>query len=125
MDISHLKNKKVLYVEDDQKVFTSFSNILNKVFGEVISAVNGQDGLDLFYKNKDEISFVIADIKMPKMDGLKLCEVIKKEAPHIPLIITTAHAEKDFMQKAKEIGIYKYAIKPLNVSDLIATLSDY
>lgn len=125
MDISHLKEKKVLYVEDDDAVIVSFSKILKKIFGSVVIAKNGEEGLELYEKYKNDISFVIADIKIPKLDGLDMCEIIKKDNPNIPFIITTAHAEKDFIDRAYKIGVYKYITKPLNITELVTYISDY
>ena len=125
MDLSHLKNKKVLYVEDDEAIIISFTKILNKVFGEVLVAKNGEEGLELYNGNKDSISFVIADIKMPKMDGLEMCEIIKKDNPHMPFIITTAHAEHEYLLRADNIGVYKYITKPLNITNLLTVISQY
>lgn len=124
MNFDNLKTKNVLYVEDDTAVVDSFTKILNKVFGEVLIAKNGQEGLDLFIQNKHSIDFVIADIKMPKMDGLTMCDEIKKIEPLIPCIITTAHAEYEYLVKADEIGIYKYITKPLNITDLLSAISE-
>lgn len=124
IDIKNLKLKKVLYVEDDVAIMNSFMRILNKLFAEVITAQNGEEGLDAFKLNKD-VSFVITDIKMPKMDGLDMAEEIKKINSDIPCILTTAHGEYDYFLRAEEIGIYRYIQKPLNINELITALSDY
>ena len=71
MDIAYLKNKKVLYVEDDDAIVKSFSKILYKIFGDVRVGMNGEEGLEIFKSEKD-FDFVISDIKMPKMDGLEM-----------------------------------------------------
>jgi len=122
LNIEILKNKKVLYVEDDRSIVNSFIPIFNKIFKEVLTATNGEDGFHLFTNNQD-IDFVIADIKMPRMNGLDMCYGIKQIKPDIPCIITTAHAEREYLKRADEIGVYKYITKPLNVKELIATLS--
>ncbi|MEA3315184.1 MAG: response regulator [Campylobacterota bacterium] len=124
IDIKNLKLKKVLYVEDDVAIMNSCMRILNKLFAEVITAQNGEEGLDAFKLNKD-VSFVITDIKMPKMDGLDMAEEIKKINSDIPCILTTAHGEYDYFLRAEEIGIYRYIQKPLNINELITALSDY
>ncbi len=123
MNFDNLKDKKVLYVEDDTAIMNSFSKILNKVFGEVLTAMNGRDGLELF-KSNENIDFVITDIKMPKMDGLEMAGEIKKLSPDTPCILTTAHAEYDYFLKADAIGIYRYITKPLNITELLTIISE-
>ncbi|MEA3498258.1 MAG: response regulator [Campylobacterota bacterium] len=124
MNIEHLKNQKVLYVEDDVAIMSSFSKILQKVFGEVITAVNGKEGLELFKKNLDT-SFIITDIKMPKMDGLDMVKEIKTINPKVPCILTTAHGEYDYFLRADEVGVYRYIQKPINISELLKSISEY
>ena len=124
MNFDNLKDKKVLYVEDDESIMNSFSKILNKVFGEVLTAANGRDGLETFKANAG-IDFVITDIKMPKMDGLEMAGEIKKLNPDVPCILTTAHAEYDYFLKADEIGIYRYVTKPLNITELLTAVSEF
>ena len=124
MNIEHLKDKKVLYVEDDIAIMNSFSKILNKVFGEVKTAINGKEGLEVFKENQD-VSFIITDIKMPKMDGLEMAKEIKAINPNIPCILTTAHGEYDYFLRADEIGVYRYIQKPINVNELLQSISEY
>ena len=124
MNLEVLKDKKVLYVEDDDAIMRSFSKILRKIFGEVLTAMNGQDGLALFTENQD-VDFVITDIKMPKMDGLEMSKHIKKISPDTPCILTTAHAEYDYFLQADEIGIYRYITKPLNINDLLQAITEF
>ena len=124
MDIKHLKDKKVLYVEDDIAIMKSFSKILTKVFGEVKTAINGKEGLELFKENQD-VAFVITDIKMPKMDGLDMSKAIKDINPNTPCILTTAHGEYDYFLRADTIGVYRYIQKPINVNELLQALIEY
>jgi len=124
MNFDNLRDKVVLYVEDDVAIMNSFSKILKKVFSEVLTAENGMDGLEVFKAN-NHIDFVITDIKMPKMDGLEMAGEIKKLNPDIPCILTTAHAEYDYFLQADEIGIYRYITKPLNITDLLTAISEF
>jgi YesN/AraC family two-component response regulator len=123
LNIELLRDKKVLYVEDDKSIVNSFMPIFKKIFKEILTAQNGEDGYYLFRNNQD-IDFVITDIKMPRMNGLDMCNAIKKLKPDVPCFITTAHAERDYILKADVIGVYKYITKPLNVQELISALAE-
>jgi len=124
MNIDQFKDKKVLYVEDDISIMKSFSTILNKIFGEVVTAQNGQEGIEVFKQNKD-VSFIISDIKMPKMDGLDMLKEIKDIGTNSPFILTTAHGEYDYFLRADEIGVYRYIQKPININELVQALIEY
>ncbi|MBD3842687.1 MAG: response regulator [Campylobacterales bacterium] len=125
MDLAKFKSQTVLYVEDDQAIVDAFTKILRKVFGNVLVAYNGEEGLELYKKHQSDINFVITDIKMPKMDGLDMSELIKQINPDVPCILTTAHGEYDYFLKADQIGIYRYIQKPLNINDLLKALDEY
>jgi len=125
MDIEKLKKINILYVEDDEAIMASFSKILKKVFNNVITASNGVEGLETFKAHKDEIDFVITDIKMPKMDGIDMSGEIKKIDPDMPCILTTAHGEYEYFLRADDVGIYRYIQKPLNVNELFGAISDF
>jgi len=124
LNLKILKDKKVLYVEDDKSIMKSFTPILNKIFDTVLTATNGEEGLELFKKNQD-VDFVITDIKMPRMDGLDMSGEIKKLSPDTPCILTTAHGEYDYFLRADEIGIYRYIQKPLDIQNLLEILAEF
>lgn len=124
LNLKILKDKKVLYVEDDKSIMKSFTPILHKIFDTVLTATNGEDGLELFKKNQD-VDFVITDIKMPRMDGLDMSGEIKKLSPDTPCILTTAHGEYDYFLRADEIGIYRYIQKPLDIQNLLEILAEF
>ena len=119
MDIEKLKTIKVLYVEDDEAIMKTFSKILSKVFNSVITAVNGEEGLEKFQQNQENIDLVITDIKMPKLDGIDMAGEIRKIDPDMPCILTTAHGEYEYFLRADSVGIYRYIQKPLNVNELL------
>lgn len=124
MNLEVLKEKKVLYVEDDSSIVSSFSPILQKVFHSVYIGTNGVEGLSLF-KIHNDIDFIISDIKMAKMDGLTMYSEIQKIRSGVPCIMTTAHGEDEYISKAKELGVYDYILKPLDIMKLLTTAIEY
>ncbi len=124
MNLELLKEKKILYVEDDTSIVSSFSPILQKIFHTVYIGNNGIAGLHLF-KIHHDIDFIITDIKMAKMDGLTMYQNIQEIRFGIPCIVTTAHGEEEYISKAKEIGIYEYVLKPLDIKGLLTKVSEY
>ncbi len=62
---------------------------------------------------------VLTDVKMPVMDGIELCKVLKYRYPHIKTVILSGYGEFEYAQKAIEYNVHSYILKPLNVDDLL------
>ena len=113
------KNFTILYVEDETELQNIFSSIITTLFKNLIVASNGQEGIDIFTKRQNEIDIIITDINMPKMNGLIMCKHIRKLNHSIPIIITTAHNDNNFLHQAIELGISKFIAKPINMKNLL------
>jgi PAS domain S-box-containing protein len=111
----------VLYVEDENDILESISEVLEDLFNEVITATNGGDALALFNYHKN-IDMIITDINMPQMDGLELIEHIRKIDKNIPILITSAHSDHDFLIKSIELKVDGYILKPVDVYQLISEI---
>ena len=117
-----LKTISVLYVEDENDVREFTSKLLTSLLRKVYVAQDGQEGLKIFEENKDDIDLIISDINMPKMDGLSMCEAIKKINHEIPLVITSAHNDTNFLRRSIEIGVTTYAMKPIDLYQLMESI---
>lgn len=117
-----LKDICILYVEDEKDVREFTSKLLSSLLKKVYTAQDGLEGLELFKENKDVIDLIVSDINMPKMDGLSMCEAIKKINNEIPLVITSAHNDTSFFKKSIEIGVSTYAMKPIDLYQLIESI---
>lgn len=106
-----LQSYTVLYVEDDLNVRKHFVALLKRYFKHVYEAGNGQEALSLYYT--EQIDVLISDIDMPKMDGLRLVELIRKEDETLPVVMLTAYSERDKLLKATELYLVKYLLKPV------------
>lgn len=126
MNLEILKDKNILFVEDDQVVIDTIEPILKKVFNSVFISHNGEDGLEIFEKNK-HIDFVITDLKMSNMDGIDMVANIKALKEEIPSILMSADTEADYESflRADEIGIYRYFLKPLDIDELLKAIAVY
>lgn len=106
------KKKKILIVEDEPMSILLIQQILKAYQFELIIATDGFDAIEKF-KNTD-ISLVIMDLYMPKMDGFEASKRIKEISKDTPIIVisTTTIAEDELK---KDIGIDYFLAKPLNV----------
>lgn len=116
-DVDLMKNISVLYVEDDADIRRHLAEFLRRRVGKLYIASNGQEGLELWRQHRPEV--VVTDIMMPVMGGLKMAELIQRENPSVPIIVTTALNETESFLKAIDLGIDKYVIKPINTELLL------
>jgi len=116
-----LKNVKILYVEDDALLRRYLTVFLKTQTDNLYLAEDGTQGYELFLKHKPDL--IITDIQMPEMDGLTMSEKIKSKDKNIPIIVTTAFNEEEYLIKSIHLKIDYYVKKPIVISELEETLS--
>lgn len=116
--------KKTIVVADDESQILSFiCNTLRKHYN-VIACTNGEEVLEIL-KDK-EVNLIVADLRMPKMDGIELCRSIKNNFnfSHIPIIILTAQDDTATVIEAMEAGVDNFLGKPFSMNQLEATIKN-
>ncbi len=105
-----MKDKiKVLVVDDEYAITENLQYALTKNGYEVYTALNGEEGLALFHKQKPAV--VILDIKMPGINGLKLLEILKREAPDVAVIMLTSMGLACQVEQGLYSGADHYLVK--------------
>lgn len=110
----------VMYVEDNEPLRLNAMKLLSKFFRDLRSAKDGVEALELL--SQRGVDILITDIKMPRMDGLRLIKELKEFAPKSRAIIMSAFDEKSMLLQAIESGVFAYLKKPVNVAELTQTL---
>ena len=111
------KTLKMLYVEDNKSSREAFCGLLENFFSDITFASNGEEGLKKFKSSNFDL--VITDIKMPKMSGIEMMQAIREIDEDIPLIVSTAHQNQEFLMSCIELGVNGYLLKPINHKQLI------
>ena len=106
-----LKDKNVLYVEDELEVLENISELLENYFGEFYRASNGLMGYELFLEHK--VDLLIVDIEMPKMNGIELINKIRQKDKKIHIVVVSAYTNTNYLLECIEHKIDLYLIKPL------------
>jgi CRP-like cAMP-binding protein/ActR/RegA family two-component response regulator len=111
--------KKILLIEDNQDVRENTAEILSLAMYQVITAVNGKEGVELALKEKPDL--IICDIMMPVLDGHGTLHLLSKneETSYIPFIFLTAKAERTDFRKGMEMGADDYITKPFDDVELL------
>lgn len=111
----------VLMVDDEINVLRAFERALRKEPYTLLTAVSAADGLKML--SARDVSIVVSDFQMPKMNGLEFLKQVKEAHPHILTIMLTGQGDLDVAVKAiNEAGVYKFIQKPWNDHELIITL---
>ncbi len=109
----------LLYVEDEAYIRKMAVSFLEDLFTDIFEAGDGKEALAVYHDKKPDI--IITDIEMPKMNGLELCEKIRKNDTKTPIIIMTAYSHTEYLLKATELNLIKYLIKPIQEKSLLDT----
>lgn len=109
---------KILVVDDESRMRKLVKDFLYKSGYEVLEAANGEEAIDIFVETKD-ISLVILDVMMPKMDGWEACREIRRMSK-VPIIMLTAKSDERDELLGFELGVDEYISKPFSPKILVA-----
>ena len=109
---------KILVVDDEERMQKLLSDFLKMKDYEVLLAGNGEEAIDLFFKEKS-IALMILDVMMPKMDGWTVLKTIREHSK-VPVIMLTARSEENDELKGFDYGADEYISKPFSPKILVA-----
>ncbi len=113
-------NFRILYVEDDPIALENMALILKGMFSEVYLAQNGKAALELYRKKQPDI--ILIDNYMPIINGFEVIRQIRKNDPDTPIVVLTAHDEKEELKQAIPLKLEEYLVKPVNIQKLTTLL---
>ncbi|MBR1598457.1 MAG: response regulator transcription factor [Lachnospiraceae bacterium] len=109
---------KILVVDDEARMRKLVRDFLVKKDYIVLEASDGEEAVDMFVENK-EISLIILDVMMPKMDGWQACKEIRALSD-VPIIMLTAKSDERDELLGFELGVDEYISKPFSPKILTA-----
>ncbi len=114
-----LNTKKVLVVDDEDKIVDVIKSYLERDGAEVFVAFQGKEALDIFERVNPEL--VILDLMLPDMTGEEICKVIRKKS-RVPIIMLTAKIDEKSIISGLHIGADDYVTKPFSPRELMARI---
>ena len=117
---------KILIVDDSVTARKIITDQLSKTDWQIVEAQDGNDGLQKLEANPD-IELIFSDINMPWLNGLEMVEKIKKiqAFEDIPICMLTTESAPDALQKAKELGVNAFLVKPVQPEQLFAVIEGF
>lgn len=111
-----MRTRPILVVDDEVEMRVAIRETLVRSGHDVVTA---SSGLEVESKLKEnQFHLVITDMKMPRMSGLEVLQLVKKEVPDIPVIMITAYGTIDTAVEAMKKGAFDYIIKPFSTEKL-------
>ncbi len=116
-----MAKNKILVADDESRMRKLIKDYLVREDYEVVEAENGEQALDIFYMDSD-ISLIILDVMMPKVDGFAVLKEIR-ETSSIPVLMLTAKGEENDVLNGFELGADEYINKPFSPKILMARVN--
>lgn len=109
---------KILVVDDESRMRKLVRDFLVRQDYEVLEAGDGEEALDIFYREKD-IVLLILDVMMPKMNGWEVCREVRENSK-VPIIMLTAKSDESDELMGFDLGVDEYISKPFSPKILVA-----
>ena len=114
----------ILAVDDNPASLKLLKSMLKRGNYEVVTAENGKKALSYLYEHSESVDIILLDRMMPEMNGIEVCEVLKKDPKlrKIPIIMQTAADNPDQISEGIKAGVFYYLTKPLNEKTLLSVV---
>ena len=112
--------KRILLVEDDEKVLSDLADKLDAVGYDVTTAMDGETGRELARGNSYDL--IVLDVLLPELDGKVLCQMIRNDSKtsHVPIIMLTALGMENDRIAGLDSGADDYIVKPFSLGEFLA-----
>lgn len=117
-----MDKKRILLVDDEKDLSDMVKMRLESNGYEVLTAYDGQEGLDKARREKPDL--IILDLMLPKLDGYKVCRMLKFDEKHkgIPIVMFTSRVQDSDKKMGEEVGANAYITKPFEPETLLSTV---
>ena len=113
----------ILVVDDHPSMTQTLTDILSVKGFEVHAAYSGAEALEILQEHP--VHILLTDVRMPDMNGVELCRAARKTQPNLIVMLMTAYAADDIIEKGFSEGIKTVLTKPLDINLLLSIFSAY
>ncbi len=120
-----MSQKKILVVDDEVDLVETIRFPLEMEGFNVLVSYNGEDALNQARKEKPDL--ILLDLMLPKLDGYKVCRLLKFDEKYkdIPILMLTAKTQEKDKLLGKETGANEYITKPFDIDELMKKVKAY
>lgn len=113
----------ILFVDDEENLADLGKDMLSELGYEVVSMTSSQEAWEYFFDNPARFDLVFTDYTMPQMTGAELAQKMLAVRSDLPVVLCTGYSEAINEEKAKELGISAFVMKPLRHRDIDRVVS--
>ena len=114
-----MSEKTILVVEDEENLLETLRYKLTREGYQVVAAHDGEQAIELARSGKPDL--ILLDIMLPKLDGLEVCRILRKQMT-VPILMLTAKGEEVDKVVGLEVGADDYVSKPFSMRELLARI---
>lgn len=118
--VKNMVNNAILVVDDEARMRKLIKDFLSSKGFSILEAEDGEKALEVFEQNQEQISLILLDVMMPKLDGWSVLRQIRQENQKVPIIMLTARGEEQDELFGFELGVDEYIAKPFSPKILVA-----
>ncbi len=116
-----MAGKYILVADDEPKMRRVLEMMLQRMGHRVLSAGNGREALEMFAASP--VDLVVADMRMPELNGLELLQSLREQSSSVPVIVITAHGTIESAITAMKHGAFDYLLRPFDIDVLELTVN--
>lgn len=124
IEVKNKEERRVLIVDDEDFVREFVKDFLEEYHFECVEAVDGEDALEKIKNDKIGFDLVLTDYTMPKMNGLKMIEHLRKDYPYLPIILTSGNIDVALDKDYRHLNINGVLVKPYEVEEAIRLINN-
>lgn len=117
------ENTHVLILDDEQNYLLILEALLKDAGGYKVTTINDPE-MAIAFLEESEVDVLITDLKMPKMSGLEVLAQVKKNYPHLPVLVMTAFGSIESAVEVMKVGAFDYITKPFSNDELLLSLQN-
>ena len=117
---------KILVVDDEVEARDIIKLQLEQKGLHALEAVDGQNAIDILKSgdNMVNVSLILCDIRMPKVNGVECIQFLREQAPGIPIVVITGYPDPELATDLLKKGVKKYLVKPVGKEELLAVVEE-
>lgn len=115
-------NKLILVIDDEEAVREAVTDILDLEGWPVLTAENGEIGVQTYHSHRSSIALVILDLSMPGLSGQETLVHLQAINPHVKVLLSSGYSETEVSGRFANLGVAGFLQKPYNALHLINTV---